>query len=104
MRYSGSLSLYSPTELLVQLKDEYMHHVVEKSLPFTREAKDRVSNAISRTINMYSKCVTRGDHSAALRQLRVHQREHVRPFLALPCYTLNLVCRSYGSVILFGAK
>ncbi|KAF8606653.1 SPX-domain-containing protein [Ceratobasidium sp. AG-I] len=60
-----------------ELKDEYMHNVVEKALPFTREAKDRVGNAISHTINMYSKCVTRGDHSAALRQLRVHQREHI---------------------------
>lgn len=81
-----------------------MHNVIEKARPFTREAKDRVSNAISRTTNLYSKCVTRGDHSAALRQLRVHQREHVRQALLLPQYVLNLVHRSYGSVIRSGAR
>ena len=81
-----------------------MHNVVEKALPFTREAKDRVGNAISRTINMYSKCVTRGDQSAALRQLRVHQREHVRLFLISGDYILTLAHRLYGNAIPFGAK
>ncbi|KAG8740729.1 low-affinity phosphate transporter [Ceratobasidium sp. 414] len=60
-----------------ELKDDYMHNVVEKSAPFTQPAKDRVSSAISRTVNLYAKCVTRGDHPAAMRQLRVHQREHI---------------------------
>ncbi|QRV75068.1 transport protein [Ceratobasidium sp. AG-Ba] len=60
-----------------ELKDDYMHNVVEKAVPFTQAAKDRVNNAISRTISLYAKCVTRGDHSAAIRQLRVHQREHI---------------------------
>lgn len=55
-----------------------MHNVVEKALPFTQTVKDRLNGAINRTINLYAKCVTRGDHSAAIRQLRVHQREHVR--------------------------
>ncbi|KAG8690610.1 low-affinity phosphate transporter [Ceratobasidium sp. 423] len=60
-----------------ELKDRYMHDIVEKATPFTQQSKDRVSNAINRTVNLYAKCVTRGDHSAALRQLRVHQREHI---------------------------
>ncbi|KAG8694010.1 low-affinity phosphate transporter, partial [Ceratobasidium sp. 394] len=60
-----------------ELKDDYMHNVVEKASPFTQSAKDRLSNAINRTVNLYAKCVTRGDHSAATRQLRVHQREHI---------------------------
>ncbi|CAE6410137.1 unnamed protein product [Rhizoctonia solani] len=60
-----------------ELKDHYMHNIVEKAAPFTQQSKDRLSSAISRTINLYAKCVTRGDHSAALRQLRVHQREHI---------------------------
>ncbi|CAE6454918.1 unnamed protein product [Rhizoctonia solani] len=60
-----------------ELKDNYMHNIVEKASPFTQQSKDQLSNAISRTTNLYAKCVTRGDHSAALRQLRVHQREHV---------------------------
>ncbi|KAG8689433.1 low-affinity phosphate transporter, partial [Ceratobasidium sp. 395] len=60
-----------------ELKDDFMHTVVEKALPFTQSSKDRISNAISRTVNLYTKCVTRGDHSAAMRQLRVHQREHI---------------------------
>ncbi|EUC64788.1 transporter, divalent anion:Na+ symporter (DASS) family protein, partial [Rhizoctonia solani AG-3 Rhs1AP] len=62
---------------LLQLKDHYMHDIVEKAAPFIQQSKDRLNNAISRTINLYAKCVTRGDHSAALRQLRVHQREHI---------------------------
>ncbi|KAH7341753.1 Sodium/sulfate symporter [Rhizoctonia solani] len=60
-----------------ELKDHYMHDIVEKATPFTQQSKDRLSNAISRAINLYAKCVTRGDHSTALRQLRVHQREHI---------------------------
>ncbi|KAJ1307545.1 hypothetical protein OPQ81_001642 [Rhizoctonia solani] len=60
-----------------ELKDHYMHDIVEKAAPFIQQSKDRLNNAINRTINLYAKCVTRGDHSAALRQLRVHQREHI---------------------------
>ncbi|CAE6434908.1 hypothetical protein ACGC1H_002826 [Rhizoctonia solani] len=60
-----------------ELKDHYMHDIVEQAAPFIQQSKDRLSNAINRTINLYAKCVTRGDHSAALRQLRVHQREHI---------------------------
>ncbi|ELU40344.1 phosphate permease [Rhizoctonia solani AG-1 IA] len=60
-----------------ELKDHYMHNIVEKAAPFTQQCKDRLRNAISRTISLYAKCVTRGDISAALRQLRVHQREHI---------------------------
>ncbi|QRV89762.1 transport protein [Ceratobasidium sp. AG-Ba] len=39
-----------------ELKDDYMHNVVEKAVPFTQAAKDRVNNAISRTISLYAKC------------------------------------------------
>ncbi|KAG9127238.1 low-affinity phosphate transporter [Ceratobasidium sp. 392] len=60
-----------------ELKDDYMHTVVEKAAPFMQPTKDRLNSAISRTIGLYAKCVTRGDHSAAMRQLRVHQREHI---------------------------
>ncbi|CAE7121172.1 unnamed protein product [Rhizoctonia solani] len=60
-----------------ELKDHYMHDIVEKAGPFIQPSKDRLTHAIDRTINLYAKCVTRGDHSAALRQLRVHQREHI---------------------------
>ena len=54
-----------------------MHDVVEQAHPFRRESKDRLSNAISRLIALYAKCVTRDDLAAAARQLKVFQREHI---------------------------
>ncbi|CUA70486.1 putative transporter C3B8,04c [Schizosaccharomyces pombe 972h-] [Rhizoctonia solani] len=60
-----------------ELKDHYMHDIVEQAGPFIQPSKDRLNNIIDRIVNLYAKCVTRGDHSAALRQLRVHQREHI---------------------------
>jgi phosphate transporter len=54
-----------------------MHEVVETSLPFTEESKARVSDAIARLTDLYAKCVTNGDKSAAQQQLRLYQREHI---------------------------
>jgi hypothetical protein len=81
-----------------------MHNIVEKASPFTQQSKDQLSNAISRTTNLYAKCVTRGDHSAALRQLRVHQREHVRELFRLVLFLLMLTYRLCGNEIPFGVK
>jgi phosphate transporter len=60
-----------------ELKDRYLHNVVEVSPPFTRTAKDRLDVNINRLLDLYAKCVTHGDKSAARQQLRLHQRENI---------------------------
>lgn len=54
-----------------------MHEVVETATPFTQESKAKISNAIARLIEVYAKCVTSGDKSAAQQQLKLYQREHI---------------------------
>ncbi|KAH7884888.1 SPX domain-containing protein [Phlebopus sp. FC_14] len=59
------------------LKDCYMHDVVERALPFTEDSKNKLSDAINRLIELYTKCVTGGDNSTAIQELKSHQREHI---------------------------
>ena len=54
-----------------------MHDVVEVTEPFTEDAKDRLNASILDLTEFYTKCVARGDHQQAIRQLRSHQREHI---------------------------
>ena len=54
-----------------------MHDVVEARLPFLQGSKDNVTTAMNRLVTLYAKCVTGDDPSAALQQLKVHQREHI---------------------------
>lgn len=61
----------------IQLKDHYLHEVVEDGLPFQRASKDKITDGIQRLQNLYAKCVTRGDRAAALQQLKLHQRENI---------------------------
>ena len=60
-----------------ELKDRYLHNVVEVSPPFTQTAKDRLNVNIDRLLDLYAKCVTHGDKIAARQQLRLHQRENI---------------------------
>ena len=60
-----------------ELKDRYLHNVVEVSPPFTQAAKDRLDVNINRLLDLYTKCVTNGDKTAARQQLRLHQRENI---------------------------
>jgi len=60
-----------------QLKDRYMHEVVETATPFTQDSKAKISNAIAQLTDLYAKCVTNGDASAAQQQLKLYQREHI---------------------------
>ena len=60
-----------------ELKDRYLHNVVEVSPPFTQTAKDRLNVNINRLLELYAKCVTQGDETAARQQLRLHQRESI---------------------------
>ena len=60
-----------------ELKDRYLHNVVEVSPSFTQAAKNRLNDNIDRLLDLYAKCVTRGDEAAARQQLRLHQRENI---------------------------
>lgn len=51
--------------------------MVEAQLPFVQSSKDKLTAAINRLVTLYAKCVTGDDPSAALQQLKVHQREHI---------------------------
>lgn len=61
----------------LQLKDRYLHEVVEHAPPFTQISKDRIAAALHKLLHLYAHCVTKGDVSAAQRQLKLHQREHI---------------------------
>lgn len=63
--------------MIKQLKDHYLHEIVEAAPPFGRDAKDRLNDALSRLTDLYTKCVTRGDKAAAKQQLQLHQRENI---------------------------
>lgn len=63
--------------LSLQLKDRYLHDVVEMSTPFSMNSKDKLNSIINLLIDLYTKCVAHGDASTAKRQLRLHQREHI---------------------------
>ncbi|KAG9316116.1 putative sodium/sulfate symporter [Chiua virens] len=60
-----------------EAQDRYMHDIVETRLPFLQSSKDKVADAINRLVTLYAKCVTGDDPSAAVQQLKVHQREHI---------------------------
>ena len=51
--------------------------MVEQATPFTVAAKDRLNHTVDTLVQLYARCVTRGDTSAARRQLRMNQREHI---------------------------
>ncbi|OCH89601.1 Sodium/sulfate symporter [Obba rivulosa] len=79
LNYSGFRKILKKYDKVTdsQLQARYMHEVVEQAPPFRRESKDRIQNAINTLVNLYTKCVTRGDFAAAQRQLKVHVREHI---------------------------
>ena len=60
-----------------QLKDRYLHDVVEHAPPFTQASKDKIAAALHKLLHLYAHCVTKEDVSAAQRQLKLHQREHI---------------------------
>jgi len=51
--------------------------VVEQSYPFTQQAKDKLKQGIHDLVNLYTKCVTRGDEKLAKEQLKLNQRENI---------------------------
>jgi phosphate transporter len=59
------------------LKDQYLHESVEVAYPFQQKSKDRLNTALRRLLDLYMKCVTRGDHALAKQQLKLYQRENI---------------------------
>lgn len=51
--------------------------MVEHAPPFTQASKDKITAALHNLLHLYAHCVTKGDVSAAQRQLKLHQREHI---------------------------
>ncbi|KAF8575970.1 hypothetical protein K439DRAFT_1664820 [Ramaria rubella] len=60
-----------------ELSDHYLENMVERAYPFLLETRNKLKEAIRSLVDLYAKCVTKGDVPTALRQLRVHQREQV---------------------------
>lgn len=60
-----------------QLKDRYLHDVVEHAPPFTQASKDKIAATLHKLLHLYAHCVTKEDVSAAQRQLKLHQRENI---------------------------
>jgi phosphate transporter len=50
---------------------------VERAEPFQRSSKDRLGEAIAKIVDLYARCVTRGDKRMALQQLKLQQRENI---------------------------
>lgn len=60
-----------------ELKDKYLHERVETSYPFQHDTKSRLSELITELISDYTTCVTGGDSSRAMNELKSYQREQV---------------------------
>ncbi|KAH8829948.1 SPX domain-containing protein [Flagelloscypha sp. PMI_526] len=59
------------------LQRTYLHNTVETSLPFTAASKSKLSALSRELIDLYTKCVTRGDRRRAKTELGLHQREKI---------------------------
>ena len=79
LNYSGFRKILKKYDKVTDssLQAHYLHDVVEQAPPFSQVAKDRLNVTIATLVELYTKCVTRGDHHIAQRQLRLHQREHI---------------------------
>ncbi|KAI6035716.1 SPX domain-containing protein [Pisolithus marmoratus] len=79
LNYSGFRKVLKKYDKVLDsnLQGRYMHDVVENAVPFTRTSKDKLSGAINQLIGLYAKCVTSGDSSTALQQLKLHLRENI---------------------------
>ncbi|KAL5526693.1 PHO91 [Sanghuangporus sanghuang] len=79
LNYSGFRKILKKYDKVTynELKDHYMHDVVEEAYPFQQTTKDRLNDAINRLVILYAKCITHGDVAAAARQLKVFMREHI---------------------------
>ncbi|TDL25556.1 SPX-domain-containing protein [Rickenella mellea] len=79
LNYSGFRKILKKYDKITysELKDTYLHEVVEDAHPFTYASKDHLNATINLLVDLYTKCVTSGDHGAASRQLKARQREQI---------------------------
>ncbi|KXN91756.1 hypothetical protein AN958_12370 [Leucoagaricus sp. SymC.cos] len=79
INYSGFRKIIKKYDKVTfsELKDKYLHDVVEVSTPFNQASKTKVNDCINRLVELYARCVTHNDRAAAKQQLRLHQRENI---------------------------
>jgi phosphate transporter len=79
LNYSGFRKILKKYDKVTysELKDKYLHDVVEMATPFSQSSKAKLNDAINRLVELYARCLTRNDRSAANQQLRLHQRENI---------------------------
>ncbi|KIJ62970.1 hypothetical protein HYDPIDRAFT_182597 [Hydnomerulius pinastri MD-312] len=79
VNYSGFRKILKKYDKVTysELKDRYMHQLVESAVPFTQSSKDKLNASINQLVSLYAKCVTGDDTSVALQQLKFHQRENI---------------------------
>ncbi|KAJ6543566.1 SPX domain-containing protein [Mycena vulgaris] len=79
INYSGFRKILKKYDKVTyrELKDSYLHTSVEPSPPFGAAAKTTLTGLTTRLVDLYAKCVTRGDRGLAKQQLRLHQRENI---------------------------
>jgi len=79
VNYSGFRKIIKKYDKVTysELKERYLHEVVENVTPFTQASKDKLNEAINRLTDLYTKCVSRGDKFLAFQQLRLNQRENI---------------------------
>ncbi|KAH9925488.1 SPX domain-containing protein [Fomitopsis serialis] len=79
LNYSGFRKILKKYDKVTDsaLQEHYLHDVVEQAQPFSQATKDHLNATITLLVELYTKCVTHGDHRAAQRQLQLHQREHI---------------------------
>ncbi|KAF5359495.1 hypothetical protein D9756_002903 [Leucocoprinus leucothites] len=79
INYSGFRKIIKKYDKVTfsELKDRYLHDVVEASSPFTQTTKSKLNDCINRLVELYARCVTHNDKAIAKQQLRLHQRESI---------------------------
>ncbi|KAJ7816533.1 SPX domain-containing protein [Mycena olivaceomarginata] len=79
VNYSGFRKILKKYDKVTEheLKDAYLHASVEPAAPFTPAARATLNALTTRLIDLYTKCVARGDRAVARQQLKLHQRENI---------------------------
>ncbi|KAF7773130.1 hypothetical protein Agabi119p4_5297 [Agaricus bisporus var. burnettii] len=79
INYSGFRKIIKKYDKVTdsELKDNYIRDQIEKTIPFKGDSKDRLNKGIESLVDLYSRCVARGDRNLAKQQLKLHQRENI---------------------------